>query len=131
MLKRFLLFVLIGFAFGAAAQAETIDLYTTVGFGNLHQYHNVPNSVDASVDMYLPNGAATGGSGGLYLDGIQFICPNMPKFPEQNVPTSTTCVDTATGVTVYLTVARCLEPTRRHALSAAAAVRHGQRSLAR
>jgi hypothetical protein len=104
VIKRFLLFVLIGFAFGAAAHADTIDLYTTVGFGNLHQYHNVPNSTDAAVDLYLPNQAATGGTGVLLLDGVQYVCPNMPKFPEQNAPTSTTCVDLATGATVYLTV---------------------------
>lgn len=97
----------------ASANAETITLYTTGGFGALHQYHDVANSSDAldsdgnaieySIDLYLPQQGTTA-NGALYLDGVQYVCPNMPAFPALNVLTSSTCVDTSTGNMVSLVI---------------------------
>jgi len=44
------------------AQAETINLQTTSGFGYLHQYHNAATDMpDLTVTIYLPQSTATGG----------------------------------------------------------------------
>jgi hypothetical protein len=44
------------------AQPQTINIQTTSGFGNLHQYHDAVTDVSGvTVTMYLPQSAATGG----------------------------------------------------------------------
>lgn len=49
-------------AFGAA-QAEQIDIYTTAGFGCLHQYHDADTSLaGVTVTIYLPQLSAGNGS---------------------------------------------------------------------
>ncbi len=55
-------------SFPAFATAETIDLYTTSGWGALHQYHDIANSADASVTIYI----GVSGSASVYLDGDVF-----------------------------------------------------------
>ena len=43
-------------------QAQTINIQTTSGFGNLHQYHDADTDVpNLTVTMYLPQSTATGG----------------------------------------------------------------------
>lgn len=101
-MKNFIVLALI--LCSATAQAETIELYSTPGFGYLHQYQGVANSTDADVSLVLPNGAITPDNGFLYLDGVQFTCPNMLKFPPQNVPSFSTCVNLDTGAVALLSI---------------------------
>lgn len=45
-MKRFIFAMLMVLAIGPAiANADTVDLYATSGFGNLHQYHNVQTNL--------------------------------------------------------------------------------------
>jgi hypothetical protein len=59
MKKLLLMIALVGFA--GVARAETVDLYTTSGFGCLHQYHDIDTSLpDITATAYLPQ-TGTGG----------------------------------------------------------------------
>jgi hypothetical protein len=54
-----LMFALLSFA--EFAQAETVDLYTTLGFGCLHQFHNIGTSVpNTTATAYLPQSGVGG-----------------------------------------------------------------------
>jgi len=55
-------------AFAGAASAENIDLYTTGGWGALHQYHDVGNSANALLSIYI----GVSGSASVYLDDDVF-----------------------------------------------------------
>jgi len=46
---RTLVIFLIALGAAVAARADTVDLYTALGFGALHQYHNVDTSLCTSV----------------------------------------------------------------------------------
>lgn len=57
MLAMITLSALVGFA-----PSETINVQTTGGFGNLHQYHDAMTDVPGlTVTMYLPQSGVTGG----------------------------------------------------------------------
>jgi hypothetical protein len=50
-------------AFSAVASAESLDLYTTTGWGALHQYHDVGNSAGVPLAIYI----GVSGSASVYL----------------------------------------------------------------
>ena len=59
---KFLITVIALLASAGFAEAQTINIQTTSGFGNLHQYHNADTDVpDLTVTIYLPQSTATGG----------------------------------------------------------------------
>ncbi len=52
-----------------AYAATTIDLYTTGGFGNLNQFHDVGNSAGANISIYRSTGVV------VYIDGVAYSAP--------------------------------------------------------
>jgi hypothetical protein len=56
-------------ALTGAVQAEQIDIYTTAGFGCLHQYHDADTSLVPSVTLTLPQ-VDTGGMSLFFSDAV-------------------------------------------------------------
>lgn len=56
-------------AFAGLASAEQVDLYQTGGWGALHQYHDVANSANAAITIYI----GVSGSAAVYMDGDVYM----------------------------------------------------------
>jgi hypothetical protein len=79
--------VLAALVLSAAAQAETIDLYQTSGFGLTRQYIGVPNSINA--DIYINRATACV----VVIDGVSY-----------NGPTCDYMIDATTGQSISATL---------------------------
>jgi hypothetical protein len=91
--------LIVGTAFAGTATAEKFDLYTTGGWGCLHQYHNADTSLaGVTATLYLPQ--AGSGYGSLSIsDSTGYYTGPYAGSGLMSVLT-----DNTTGATVLLTI---------------------------
>jgi hypothetical protein len=86
-------------AFAGAASAEQLDVYTTGGWGCLHQYHNADTSLaGVTATIYLPQ-AGTGNGSLSISDSTGYYTG-----PYAGSGNTSVLTDSNTGATVLLTI---------------------------